>query len=530
MPDRFPLGVASFDPGTDRVLLWTATAGAGSLGWVVATDPEVTEVVASGEAVTEAEPWTVAVDVGGLDPGRTYWYRFEVDGEVSPTGRTRTLPGGDAERLRIGFVCCARYSQSTFAVYRAVAAADVDLVLHLGDYVYEDAKGGLAGREPEPDHEAVTLDDYRSRHRQHRLDPDLQALHAAHPMVVVWDDHDFADNATRDGAPDHDEAEHGPWRDRVLAAARAHQEFAPKRLADPDDLTSAWRSLDAGSLLRIVCSETRVAGRDRQAGADGTTSSDDPDRSLLGDAQRAWLLPQVADPHPVWVLLASGTVVSELVIEAPEALDHVLPEKYEVHDGTACNTDQWDGYRAERARLAEAFSQRGGRGCLIASGDIHSAWAIEGPIGPAADPVAVEFVCPPAATTPLGQLLPPGVGELLGPALRHQLPNVRWVDVQHHGYLVVDVARDRAVATFWFVDPGGDGNPVRAVAWAVLPGQPGRLHAVGHVSEADDDHPPGPLDPVRRRRRTRLLRFAAVAGVAAGGAGVARRNLRRRVS
>jgi alkaline phosphatase D len=517
--DRFPLGVASFDPTNDGVLLWTSTSGAARLRWAVAADPDFGDVVATGEAEVEAEPWTVTVDVAGLAPGCTYWYRFETEGDLSPVGRTRTLPldGAGADRLRVGLVCCARYSQSTFAVYRAVAASDVDVVVHLGDYVYEDAKGGVRGREPDPPHEAFSLEDYRRRHAQHRHDRDLQALHAAHPMVVIWDDHDFADNAARDGAPHHDERKHGPWRDRVLAAARAHQEFAPKRLADPDDLTSSWRSFDAGTLLRLVCSETRVHGRDTQAVVDETTLPvDDPERSLLGDAQREWLLAQLADPTPAWVLLASGTVVSELEIDAPDRLDHVLPEKYEVAGGRAFNTDQWDGYQAERARVAAAFAERdGGRGCLVVSGDIHSSWAIEGPLGPSTRPVAVELVCPPAATTPLGQLLPAGVGSRLGPALRHHLPNVRWVDVEHHGYLVLDVARDRTVATFWWVDPEGDGRPVRAAVWAVLPGQPGRLRAVGHVSELEDEAPPAPLDPVRRRRRLRFVRTVAVGGVVA---------------
>ena len=363
----------------------------------------------------------------------------------------------------------------------------------------------------------MTLEDYRRRHAKHREDHDLQALHAAHPMIAIWDDHDFADNASRDGSKNHDERKQGPWVERVLAAAQAHQEFAPKRLADPDDLTSAWRSFDAGTLLRLVCSETRVAGRDVQAEVDERSLPvDHPDRSLLGDAQREWLLPLLADPSPTWMLFASGTVVSELEIEAPDRLDHVLPEKYEVAGGRAFNTDQWDGYRAERARLAAAMAERdGGRGCLIVSGDIHSSWAIEGPLGPSTEPVAVELVCPPAATTPLGQLFPTGVGSRLGPALRHHLPNVRWVEVEHHGYLVLDLARDRAVATFWWVDPEGDGRPVRAAAWAVLPDQPGRLHAVGHVSEADEEAPPAPLDPVRKRRRGRVVVLAGLAAVAA---------------
>lgn len=225
----FPLGVASFDPLDDGVLIWTLVLGHDRCSWEVATDPSFSSVVASGD-VAAGPSGTVTVAVDGLAPATSHWYRFgATDGSRSRTGRTRTLPGGRAERLRIAVVCCARYSQSRFTVYKSVADADVDLVVHLGDYVYEDTKEGLEDRMPDPDHDCVTVDDYRRRHRQARSDPDALDLHAAHPMVVIWDDHDLADNAWRGGAKTHDPAEQGPWADRMDAALRAHQEFLPKR-------------------------------------------------------------------------------------------------------------------------------------------------------------------------------------------------------------------------------------------------------------------------------------------------------------
>jgi alkaline phosphatase D len=500
----FDLGVASFDPLPDRVLLWTRVRGGGRVRWSVARDPAMGDVAASGTVDAAGEPWTVTVDATGLEPGTTYWYRFERGAERSAVGRTRTLPAGDADRLRIGLTCCARYGQSTFAVYRALAAADVDVVVHLGDYVYEDAKGGVAGREPDPDHDAVTLDDYRCRHVQHRRDTDLQRLHAAHPMIVMWDDHDIADNAWSGGAKSHDDRRDGPWAARVSAALAAHQAFAPKRLADPADLRTAWRCFDAGSLLRLVCTETRVAGRDRQAGLDGAAPAGDPDRSLLGDRQRAWLQPLVADPGPAWVILASGTVVSELDVPAPDELDRALPEKYAVVDGCGVNTDQWDGYHAERAGLAAGFARRAaaGRGNVVVSGDIHSSWALEGPRGPAGAPVAVEVVCPPAATTPLGALLPGSLGRRLGPALCRAVDGARWVDAEHHGFVALDVARDRTTATWWWVDPAGDGRPVRGAVWLTLPGEPGRWHVVdeGEVPSGGAFRLYGWRQPLRRVR------------------------------
>ncbi len=515
-PTRFRHGVASFDPHADRVLLWTLVGGGGPVRWVVGRDPEVIDLVATGEVEVDPEPGTVAVDVGGLEAGRTYWYRFEAAGELSPVGRTRTLPGAAAERLRLGATCCARYSASTFAVYRALAAADIDLVLHLGDYVYEDVKAGLAGREPDPPHEAVTLADYRARHAQARLDPDLQALHAAHPLVVLWDDHDFADNASRDEAKSHDPETQGPWAERRAAALRAHQDFLPKRLAHPEDLASAWRSFDAGPLARIIVTETRIGGRDPQAGLDDSTPADDPNRSLLGDEQRRWLEREI-DQGPTWLLLASGTVVSQLTIEAPQALDRALPEKYAVVGGRAANTDQWDGYQAEQHRVIDLLGRRGG-GSVILSGDIHSAWAMEGPVDGEGHPVAVELVSPPAATKPLGQLLP-GAGALVSRAFS-SLPHVRWLDADHHGYLTLDVATDRLAATFWWVDPAGSGAATRGRGFFVLPTGRPRLHTVPGEDLA-------PVDPEPVRRRGGRLPLLAAAALATG-AGLAAARSRRR--
>ena len=505
MAPPFDLGVASFDPLADRVLLWARVLGGGAVEWTVGRDPELDDVVAEGAVhVDDVEPWTVTVDVGGLEPGTTYWYRFETAGERSVVGRTRTLPAGDTDRLRLGVACCARFSQATFAVYRALAASDVDLVVHLGDYVYEDHKDGVKGREYDPPHDAVTLDDYRARYIQHRGDEDLQRLHAAHPMVAIWDDHDLADNAWRGGAKAHDDKVDGSWDDRVVAALTAAQEFVPKRLADPSDLRSAWRSFDAGSLVRVVCTETRVCGRDEPAGLGGPPT-DDPDRSMLGDRQRSWLLPLLADPSPRWLVLVSGTVLSELHIPAPEELDRVMPEKYEVVDGCGINSDQWDGYPAERSTLAAALARRSGN--IVVSGDIHSSWVVEGPRGPDGAPVAVELVCPPVSTTPLGHDLPPRLGRRLGPALQRHVDAARWVDVMNHGYAVVDLASDIATATFWDVDPAGDGRPVRGTVWTARAAERGRWHAGDPGAEPDDGkvrrhrlhHPRRWLGSIRRR-------------------------------
>ena len=471
MSEPFSCGVASFDPVQDGVLLWTLVDGGGPVRWVVATDQAVTQVVAEGTAAADLKSGTVTVEVAGLRAGTRFWYRFEAGDHRSVVGRTRTLPAKGADRLRLGVTCCARYAQEEFGVYRALADADVDVVVHLGDYIYEDAKGDK--RPTEPDRTLVSLDDYRTRHRLHRRDPNLQALHAAHPMVSVWDDHDLADNAWRDGAKSHDPEEHGPWPDRKAAALQAHHEFLPKRLADPADPTAAWRRLDAGGLVSLVMTETR-ARRDEPVGADDDADVDDPDRTILGPEQRSWVLDQAADPAPAWLVLVSGTVVSELEFALPDSLDGAMPEKYAVKDGLARNSDQWDGYPAERAALAGALARRGGP-TLVLSGDIHSAWAVEGLRDDQGRATAVELVTPPAATTPAGKLLPPGVGEALGAVMRRAIEGARWIDLVHYGFLVVDISRTQAVATWWWVDPENHLSAAAGRTWRVEGGPRPRL-------------------------------------------------------
>lgn len=512
----FSLGVASFDPLRERVLLWTRLDEPAPCRWEVARDAAFAQVIASGDVDADPGTGVVSIDADGLPPGTELWYRFTSAGASSPVGRTRTLADGGAERMRIGATCCARYGQSDFTVYGALARHEVDLVVHLGDYIYEDTKVDSGDRKPDPPHDCVTLDDYRTRHAQARRDPDLQALHARHPMVVVWDDHDFADNAWRGGAKSHDEDDQGPWSQRRAAAMQAHQEFLPKRLHDPADLSTPWRHLDAGDLVRVVALEQR-AHRDVQAGLEGAMPAEHPDRTMLGRDQAAWALEALADRGPRWVVALSGTVMSELVIEAPDVLDGMLPEKYAIVQGKAANTDQWDGYLVERSKLADAMASRGGS--IVLSGDIHSAWAIEGPHTTAGAAAAVELVCPPAATTPVGQLLPPGVGAGMGPAIEAKVPHVRWVDVDHHGYLTLDITRDAVDAAWWWVEPGQVSEPERGRRWRV-PRQ-GAPRLVDPEPEVRDDQSVHP-----RRRPGRVAKAAAVVTAVAFVVGVLARRRR----
>ena len=238
---------------------------------------------------------------------------------ASPVGRTRTLPATGVGPFRLATVCCAHYSVAPLGVYRAVAEREVDLVLHLGDYIYED-DGSDGPRGHDPPHEATTLDDYRRRIAQIRADPDAQALHLRHPMVTIWDDHDLADNAWRDGAKKHDPDEHGPWADRAAAAARARQEWLPGRLANPTTRSSRggrWRSATWPSCCCSTPASPAATGRPATTSRPTSTT---PTARCSATSSGAWLHERLADTTRPWAIVASGVVVNELELSWPRPL------------------------------------------------------------------------------------------------------------------------------------------------------------------------------------------------------------------
>ena len=255
----FTHGVASGDPHADSVVLWTrvqlpAAAGPVEVSWSIGTEPTLADPTSSGTVTTDASrDGTVKVIAGGLAGATTYYYRFTVDGAASPLGRTRTAPSGDADRLRFGVASCSNYGYGNFHAYRHLLRRnDLDAVIHLGDYIYEYASPGFGetygeARNLVPRHEILTLDDYRQRYGHYRADPDLQELHRQHPMIHVWDDHEFADDPFIGGAANHQPRD-GDWSARVAAALQAYTEWMPTRI----DGNRIFRTLEYGSLARIV--------------------------------------------------------------------------------------------------------------------------------------------------------------------------------------------------------------------------------------------------------------------------------------
>ena len=535
MPEPFTHAVASFDPTSTAVLLWARLGeGTDAAELVVARDPDLTDVVhRSREQADTERDRTIVADITGLEPATSYWYRFTAGGRHSPVGRTRTLPAGPVDRFRIGTVSCARYSVAPLGVYRALAEREVDLVVHLGDYIYEE--GDTGPRPHDPPHDAVTREDYRRRLAQIRSDRDLQALHLRHPVTAVWDDHDLADNAWRTGAKHHDPEEQGPWDERVANAAHARQEWLPMRLADPSDPLVQWRTSTIGDLAELVLLDTRFAGRDQHAGDDGTPDLHDPGRSLLGDAQRDFLRDRLMEAPQPWALVATGVVVNELTLPWPRALSRVnagVPNGYAVLDGEVFHDDQWDGYPAERDRLATWMDERAadGRRTVVLSGDVHSSWACEGPCRPDdGTTVGIEVTTPAVSSAAMGHAHYPGMSIVLNRAVK-EMDHVAWAEVTRRGYAIIDLTPERVQSEWWFVRPYDEDPSATQHLGAALVSvrdawPPHFVRAEEPTPDPERARLPEPLPPrpddlahLRRRRWARLTVEVAVIGVALASA------------
>jgi alkaline phosphatase D len=468
----FRHGVASADPLADGVLLWTrcTTGGADpvAVDWWVGTSGDPSSAVAGGTAEASADAdFTVHVDVRGLEPATTYWYGFAAGGTASPVGRTRTAPAADGpgDRLRLGLTSCASWPCGFFNAYANLAGRDLDLVIHVGDYLYENDAASRRPRSPRahrPGGTLVTLDDYRARHAQYRTDPDLQALHARHPVVAAWDDHELAGGAWRDGASAHDPRRFGPWKDRRDAAVRAYLEWIPVRAPAA---RSVYRMLRLGPLGDLVMLDTRLVGRDRPAndGNGPTLRLGYTDRSLLGPEQWKWLDGAVAASSATWLLVGNQVMLAPL-----RALD--------VDGGRGINSSQWDGYPAERDRLYDLLRAHGRTSNVaVLSGDLHSSWASDLPVG-------AEFVSPSVTTDSFARtVLPPvpGVAALARRMFLAQNHHIRMGDIVRHGYVTVDVTADTLQADWWHLDTIArrDRSERWGGGWRLLDGRVGLVEA-----------------------------------------------------
>ncbi|MBF4161684.1 alkaline phosphatase D family protein [Nocardioides sp. CBS4Y-1] len=490
--DHFQHGVASGDPLPHAVLIWTrvtptatATPGSGqgpavTVRWKVARDERMRHVVKSGNVRTSASrDHTVKVDVGGLEPATTYYYRFFLGGQRSRRGRLRTAPTTHATvgDLRLGLVSCANLQAGWFSAYRGIADRDdLDAVLHLGDYLYEYGPGeygmgpdDIDVRPHDPPHEMVSLSDYRRRHAQYKTDPDLQRAHARHTWITTWDDHEVANDTWKHGAENHtpgprQDGGEGSFLRRRARAHRAYDEWMPARLNETAKLGDGdrlYRSFRFGDLASISMLDLRTY-RDKQAAypvADGTVS--DPSRSITGDAQMAWLKGQLTtgDHAPQWKIIGNPVMIAPVTFaDLPNALVDPVNDVTGLipADGAPYNVDQWDGYTADRREVLTHLRDHQVKDALFVTGDIHSGWACELPLDTSTYPAVgdsfgVEFVCSSVTSNNLKDITgQPQLTPVVETAILANNRHIKYLDFDSHGFSVLDVTAERAQCD-WFV-------------------------------------------------------------------------------
>ena len=484
--DVFAHGVASGDPLPRRVLIWTrvtptraATPGSGKgprvgVRWEVATDRRFRDVVRRGRFVTSsARDHTVKLDVTGLQPETTYYYRFIARGQHSPVGTTRTAPAKRATpaHLRFGVVSCSNLQAGWFSAYRLLAERDdLHAVLHLGDYLYEYAPGrygmgqdNVDVRSHDPANEIVSLEDYRRRHAQYKTDPDLQALHAKYAWIVTWDDHEVTNDQWKKNAENHDDSE-GDYLKRRARAHRAYDEWMPVRMdgtASLGDGARLYRRLRFGDLAEISMLDLRTY-RSQQVETPLVDSEiNDPSRSITGNRQMEWLKDSLTRGNhaPQWKVIGNPVMIAPVtfadlpneLVDPVNDVTGLLPQ-----DGSPYNVDQWDGYTADRREVFAHLDDHQVKDVVFVTGDIHSGWACDLPLDTSAypalgDSVGVEFVCSSVTSNNLKDITgQPALTPVVEATFMANNRHVKYLNFDDHGFSVLDITAERTQMD-WFV-------------------------------------------------------------------------------
>lgn len=482
----FTHNVASGEPRQRSVMLWTRyvpASGAGArLSWQVSASAEFGRIEADGTALAEeAHDYCVKPVVEGLRPGRWYWYRFrDAAGAWSPVGRTRTLPDGRVRDFRIALFSCSNLRFGWFNAYaHAAARRDIDLVVHVGDYLYEYQEGrypaaaeALPGRNILPAGEIVRLADYRLRYAAYRADPDLQRLHQMFPMISMWDDHESANDAWSGGAQNHQPDTEGPWNERKRAAMRAYREWLPVSEA-------GWEDYDIGDLATLFRPETRLTARSQPLGyaallrgqsdraaalaafRDGAWR--DEARTMLGTEQEAWLagaLRRSTARGARWQLLAQQVIVGALAMP-PEAASWLRPEDSDARRqfyrdlieagqaGLPFGLDSWDGFPAARRRLLRTALDADAN-LVVLSGDSHNAWGFELDLD--GTPTGVEFAGQSVTSPGYEAELPHVAPAEIARAAMARNRQLKFGEMSRRGYVTVTLTPERATGEWLFLD------------------------------------------------------------------------------
>ncbi|MEM1409696.1 MAG: alkaline phosphatase D family protein [Pseudomonadota bacterium] len=485
----FSCGVASGDPAAGSVVLWTRLSGYTGTVRVraeVAEDTAFTRPVRVVEAETGPErDWTVKVVADGLEPGQRYAYRFLVGDDPSPVGLTRTLPE-ETDKVRLAVASCSHYGFGFFNAYDHIAQqTDVDAVLHLGDYIYEygnDGYGGerarSIGRLHDPAREVLSLDDYRRRHRQYKKDAACQRMHAAHPMIAVWDDHETSNDSFKNGAENHQLRTEGPWETRKRAALQAYYEYMPVREPEPGkSREQLFKSYSWGKFLTLPVIESRLTARSKQVPFSNIAKTldtpdkvetfrrdvlGDPSRELLGAEQLGFIadtLKTSVDESVTWRVIANQVLMARVIVPDltpyfdEDAIAKTEPDFPEIRDfltvstlGLPVTLDTWDGYPAARDRFYGRAAAAGARDLIVLTGDSHQFWAND---------LTRDDGTAMGVELGTSGITSPGTSAYLGEGafdfsllLRQKNQDIRYTDPIHQGYMVVNFEEDEANAEF----------------------------------------------------------------------------------
>jgi len=396
--------------------------------WEVASDEGFEAVVKTGYAVAvPALGHSLHVDVQGLEPNQWYWYRFTIGEYVSPIGRTRTVPsaGESVDQLDIAVASCQSWKDGYYTAYAHMVEESVDLVIFLGDYIYENGVGGVVR-----DHNSNTvysLDEYRNRYGLYKSDPNLQAAHARFPWVVTWDDHEVANNYAGAVA---DQSSPIDFLSRRANAYQAYYEHMPIRAIPPEgEDMGIYRSFRYGDLATFLVLDGRQYRTDQPCGdtigEPGCEGQNDPDQQMLGEGQEAWLFNGLQQSNTIWNVLAQQTVMTNVDF-----------------GGAFTNFDQWDGYPVARQRLIDFLANNGLDNTVVLTGDIHS-YGVGHINETVSDPdspiIATEFVASSITSTAYGLA---NLQDFIELALK-TMPQVYLFDVTQRGYIRCSITPDR---------------------------------------------------------------------------------------
>lgn len=515
----FNHGVASGDPLADSIILWTRLTpdsdGEITVSWEISSDQAFSELISTGNTTTNSEKdYTVKVDAIALEAGTTYYYRFTSNGTISSVGKTKTLVQGSPSSVKLAVMSCANYPTGHFNVYNLAAQQDdLDAVLHVGDYIYEYARGEYGSDNAEeldrqvlPTTELFSLSDYRIRYAQYRSDPDLQSLHGKVPFITVWDDHEVANDTWREGAENHSDDE-GSFEQRKLAALQAYFEWLPIRPWSEGNYEEIYRNFAFGDLIDLYMLDTRVLARDKQLeysdyfdAASNTfdessfnTDLYNNERTMLGVEQLQWLEDSVTSNTARWQLLGQQVLMGEMKLPGAIALGVMSTSDYaelgaiatlaaRVQAGDTLsdqetayltanadrlttevlaqlsipklpyNLDAWDGYAAERNKILDIFDSAA-KSLVVIAGDTHNAWAND-LTNDDDTVVGVEFATSSVTSPGLEYYLGLSDDAVAGTEAGFValIDGLKYVNVKDRGFLTLTFTQENVTSEWHFVD------------------------------------------------------------------------------